>query len=71
MGDGHASGPEVAGLRGICGARSDFLLLRFVVRLHPPGYGGALGFPARTPSALVRKKKNIYIRFIKTGYTVI
>lgn len=57
MGDGHASGPEVAGLRGVCGARSDFLLLRLVDRLHPPGDGGALGVPARTPSALVRTGK--------------
>lgn len=62
MGHGHASGPETGRLCQLCYAFCDFRLLRRVDSLHPPGYGGALSFPARAPSALVRvlvMKRNI------------
>lgn len=54
VGDGDAYCPEVAGLCGVGSPLCDFRLLCCVDHLHPAGYGGTLGFPARTPSTLVR-----------------
>lgn len=56
MGDGDASRPEVAGLRGLYSPLCDFWLLCCVDGFYPADYGGTLSFSACTSSALVRMK---------------
>lgn len=54
VGDGDASRPEVAGLRGLYNPLRDFRLLCCVDGFHPADYGGTLSFSACASSALVR-----------------